>query len=161
VTNSIGVVSRLTPGADNLREVADYGLDACQLVSWDPELWTQSTARDVRAVQKATGLQISAFWAGWPGPKMWDFVDGPDTLGIVPERYREERVQALVQGGVFAEWCGLSAVITHLGFIPENATDPRFTDVVVAVRNHSRLVEHEIHDPLYKSSPNHRTNGYE
>ncbi len=136
--NSIGVVSRLTSGADNLQEVADYGLAACQLVSWEPELWTESTAQAVRTVQQSTGLQISAFWAGWPGPKVWDFVEGPDTLGIVPERYREERLTALERGGVFAQWCGLPAVITHLGFIPENATDPRFADVVAAVRRVAR-----------------------
>ena len=132
----IGVMSRLVPDASNLGEVADYGLGVCQLVSWQPELWTEATAAAVR--QRMSAVRISAFWAGWPGPKVWDFAEGPDTLGIVPERYRAERVAALKEGGRFAERCGLPAVITHLGFIPENPTDPRFAAVVEAVRDIAR-----------------------
>ena len=72
-------------------------------------------------------------WAGWPGPKVWDFIEGPSTLGIVPAEYRRERVAALEAGGAFAEEAGLPAVVTHLGFIPENPGDPQFQEVVDTV----------------------------
>jgi L-ribulose-5-phosphate 3-epimerase len=73
-------------------------------------------------------------WAGWPGPKTWDFVGGPNSLGIVPPEWRAVRITALKQGADFAHALGLPAIITHLGYIPENATDPAFPGAVEAVR---------------------------
>jgi len=72
---------------------------------------------------------------GWPGAGVWDLVDGPSTLGIVPKSYREMRVAALKRAGEFAQQAGLPAVVTHLGFIPENASDPLFAEVVEVVRD--------------------------
>lgn len=66
---------------------------------------------------------------------MWDFVSGPTTLGIVPEEYRAERVSVLKKGGDFASELGVDAIITHLGFIPENPGDPHFNAVVQGVRD--------------------------
>ena len=132
--NKIGVVSSLTDGAENLSEVSEYGLAACQLVSWKPEMWTDAMAAAVVEKGKKTGLTISSFWAGWSGPKVWDFIQGPSTLGIVPEEYRARRVEELKAGGDFTRKCGLPAVITHLGFIPENPGDPLWPGVVDAVR---------------------------
>ncbi len=139
--NRIGLVSTMIAGAGNLREVAEHGLDTCQLVSWDPQLWTDETAAAVRAQAAQTGIGISAFWAGWSGPKEWSFRAGPATLGIVPEAYRALRAAELARAGEFAKACGLPAVITHLGFIPENATDREWPGVVAVVREVARHLE--------------------
>jgi sugar phosphate isomerase/epimerase len=139
--NRIGVVSIMTADAGNLREVTRYGLDACQLVSWTPQLWTDETAAAVRARAAETGILVSAFWAGWSGPREWSFRSGPTTLGIVPEAYRAQRAAELVRAGEFAKLCGLPAVITHLGFIPENATDRQWPGVVAVVRDIARSLE--------------------
>ena len=141
MNNRIGVMSALEPDARNLREAAEYGLDACQLVSWKPELWTSETAAAVRARIAETRITVSGFWAGWSGPKEWSFRAGPLTLGIVPEVYRARRVAELKQAGEFAKACGLRAVITHLGFIPENATDAALPGVVAAVSDVARSLE--------------------
>ncbi len=129
----IGVMSSLTKDADNFQTVLEYGLSTCQLVSWDPSLWTEETAEAVVRTKQETGIHVPGFWAGWTGPAVWDFEQGPDALGIVPEKYRKTRVEELKRAGDFAAACGLPAVITHLGFIPENPGDPRFAEVVVAV----------------------------
>ena len=78
---------------------------------------------------------MTSFWAGWEGPNVWDFVRGPATLGIVPVEHRAARVASLKRGGDFARELGVPAVITHLGFIPENPSDPEFSKVVEAVRD--------------------------
>lgn len=130
----IGVMAPLKNEGSNLDDVREFGLKACQLVSWEPELWTDSAAGRVAEEHDAGDVKISGFWAGWPGPAVWDLVDGPDTLGIVPERLREERKGYLLQAGRFAKCINTAAVITHLGFIPENPTDPRFSAIVETVR---------------------------
>src|SRR5690606_23372177 len=82
-----------------------------------------------------SGINITALWAGWPGPKVWDFIDGPTTLGLVPPEYRQVRIEALKKGADFAHQVGLPAIITHLGFIPEHAAHPAFRGVVEAVKD--------------------------
>ncbi len=132
MNNRIGVMTSLTPGP-SLSEVHAFGLAVCQLVSWERELWTPDRAAAMVREMADTGVRITAFWAGWPGPKVWDFREGPATLGIVPAEYRRERVETLKHAGEFAHAMGLPAVITHLGFIPENPGDPVYGQVVEAV----------------------------
>ena len=133
-TRNIGVLVPLRAEGSSLRETTDFGLRACQLVSWSPEIWSEKLATRLRREAADAGALIAAFWAGWPGPAVWDFLRGPSTLGLVPALYRAERVAVLKSAGVFARALGVPAVITHLGFIPENSGDPQFQDVVSAVR---------------------------
>lgn len=139
VNNPIGVIVPFRESGGTFDELVASGLSTCQLVSWDPGSWNDANADAVREEMHEKGVTPTAFWGGWTGPKVWDFLDGPQTLGIVPEEYRPGRVAELKKAGDFAERVGLPAVITHLGFIPENPKDPRFGDVVAAVRE---IAEH-------------------
>jgi sugar phosphate isomerase/epimerase len=133
MNNEIGVIATLRPEGPSLKEVADFGLKCCQLVSWKPEFWTERLAARVREESAATGVRITAFWAGWPGPAVWDLIEGPATLGLVPWDYRQERVAALKEAGDFAKQLGVPAVITHLGFIPESPVGALFGEVAETV----------------------------
>lgn len=133
--NRIGVIVGLQPEGSNLEYVADFGLNICQLCCWDQKRLTRERAEFVRRESEDMGILLTSLWAGWSGPQVWDFLDGPQTLGLVPRDYREERVAALKQAGRFARGAGIPAIVTHLGFIPENARDPLFAEVVAAVRD--------------------------
>ena len=93
--NDIGVMNPLGKEGPFFQKTLDFGIHTCQLVSWEEELWMPEMAESLKAEIAETGVHVTAFWAGWPGPKVWDFVSGPTTLGIVPQEYRQERVQAL------------------------------------------------------------------
>jgi L-ribulose-5-phosphate 3-epimerase len=117
-------------------QMQQHGLTVCQLVSWAPDLWTEALAAKVRREAEAGGIHITAFWAGWSGLSgAWNFTEGPLTLGLIPVAFRMQRMNELIKAGQFAKALGVKAVITHLGFIPENALDPVFHDVVVAARH--------------------------
>ncbi len=133
--NEIGVMAGLRPEGSSLAPVAEFGLKVCQLVSWNPDQDTEEAAKRVREESEKLGVRMSALWGGWPGPAKWNLIDGPTTLGIVPAEYREMRVAALKRAGEFASQVGLPAVITHLGFIPENPSDPVFSEMVETVRD--------------------------
>jgi L-ribulose-5-phosphate 3-epimerase len=134
MNNDIGVIATLQPEGPSLKEVGDFGLKCCQLVSWKPQLWTREAAARLVEESGSTGVRITAFWAGWPGPAKWDLIEGPATLGLVPWDYRHQRVEALQAAGDFAKLLGVPAVITHLGFIPESPVGTLFGEVVEAVR---------------------------
>ena len=110
------------------------GFDNCQLLSWDPAAWTLENADAVNALTKQYGVTISAFWCGWEGPAVWNFYEGPQTLGLVPPAYRDMRVKNLCDGANFAKLLGVQDVVTHMGFIPENPNDPEFLPFCDAVR---------------------------
>jgi len=132
--NRIGVMTSLKEKESSFEEMRRYKLDVCQLYSWEPHLWSEKLAEKVKADAKSSGVHITAFWAGWTGPAVWNMVDGPGTLGLIPAAYRYHRIRELTKAGEFAQKIGVPAIITHLGFIPENPLDPLFREVVIAVR---------------------------
>lgn len=139
MTNEIGVIAPLRAEDPVFREVAEFGLKCCQLVSWQPELWTEATAERVRRESQSGGVRMTALWAGYSGPAVWNLLDGPRTIGLVPPEHRARRVAEQKRAGDFARMLGVPAVITHLGFIPENPADPEFAAVAAAVRE---IAEH-------------------
>ncbi|MDD2710481.1 MAG: sugar phosphate isomerase/epimerase [Verrucomicrobiae bacterium] len=130
----IGVIVSLREKGPFFKELKEQGLSCCQLCSWTPEMWTKALAEEVAAEAKKQKINITSFWTGYSGPSAWNFTEGPLTLGLTPAAYRSMRVEELKKGATFAKWMGVKAIITHLGFIPENAFDPLFHEVVVAVR---------------------------
>lgn len=120
--------------AEEFRKAAAEGFDNCQLLSWDPETWTDENAALILRCVEESGVRISGFWCGWEGPKVWNSYEGQETLGLVPPAYREMRVRNLCDGADFAKKIGVTDVITHMGFIPEYPNDPRYKGFCDAVR---------------------------
>lgn len=69
-----------------------------------------------------------------PDLRPWNFYDGQLTLGLVPVEYRQMRIENLCDGADFAHKLGITDVVTHMGFIPENPYDPNFSSFCIAVR---------------------------
>lgn len=133
----IGVCVRLQEPealAAQLKNLQDNGFTTCQLLAWNPELWTDEMAAATKTLLDQYHVTPSAFWCGWTGPAVWNFYDGQLTLGLVPVEYRQMRVEQLCKGADFARKLGITDVITHMGFIPENPNDPNFASFCVAVR---------------------------
>ncbi len=115
-------------------DLSTYGFDNCQLDSWVPALWTDENAAIIVSLCERYGITISAFWCGWDGPSVWNFYEGPTTIGLVPAAHRARRAGTLCDGADFAKKLGVTDVITHMGFIPENPNDPDFAGLCQAVR---------------------------
>lgn len=117
-----------------LATLGKHGFDSCQLLSWNPRIWTPENARRLKALLEENNITVSAFWCGWEGPCDWNFYTGQLTLGLVPPEYRAMRVKNLCDGADFAHMMGITDVVTHMGFIPENPYDPNFSGFCIAVR---------------------------
>lgn len=141
MSDRVGVIAGLNPAGPSLKYVADFGLKVCQINHWNPDTYSEKLASDLKKESEASGVRIASLWAGWPGPAVWDFVEGPETLGLVPKKYRAMRMDALKRAADFAKRAGLPAIVTHMGYIPENARDPVFLEMVEVVReigNHAK-----------------------
>lgn len=119
---------------EKLLALRKYDFDNCQIISWNPRIWTDENATKLKSLLEKYKVEVSAFWCGWEGPNDWNFYTGQLTLGLVPPDYRSIRIRNLCDGADFAMKLGVSDVVTHMGFIPENPYDPNFASLCIAIR---------------------------
>jgi L-ribulose-5-phosphate 3-epimerase len=132
----LGVIVTLNAKLDDeLKKLNELEIPTCQLNCWDESQFTPQMAELVKKVCRERSIEITALWCGWGGPAVWNFIDGPNTLGLVPVAYRFERMKTLMKGADFAQSIGVKDVITHVGFLPENASDAEYTSVISALRS--------------------------
>lgn len=134
-TIKLGIIVGLTEFPEEaFGKVRELDLPTCQLACWRPEILTEAMAAQVKAAAARTGVEITTVWAGWSGPAVWDFYDGPLTLGLVPITYRAQRIQDLKRASDFALMLGVDSITTHVGFIPEDPNNPTYREVIIALR---------------------------
>lgn len=126
---------------ENFKKAADAGFTTCQLVGWELDKFTAEYAEKVKEYTKKYGVEVSAFWCGWSGPQKWNFTEGPHTLGLVPKDFRAQRIQDLKNGSDFAKMIGVTDMVTHMGFIPENPTTEAYITLVIAIREVAEYVK--------------------
>ena len=114
-----------------IRKVHDLGFPTCQVGvdSFGPDM----AARLRSALDRYT-IVATSLVSGGPGPEVYDFYQGPLTIGLVPRQYRDARIAQIKKTSDFAKQCGVPAVQTHCGFIPENPNDPAYKEAVDAIR---------------------------
>jgi L-ribulose-5-phosphate 3-epimerase len=114
-----------------MAKVHELGLPTCQVFvdEIEPEL-----AGRLRQALDKYRIEATSLVVGGPGPEVWDFYQGPLTIGLVPRETREARIAHIKKASDFAKQCGIAAVQTHCGFIPENPNDPVYKETVTAMR---------------------------
>ena len=131
----LGVMAPLEHGPEKeLSLVRKLGLPTCQSVCWTPDLFTSEMANRLVSAAEKNNVEITTLWVGTPGPHLWDFINGPTSIGLVPPEYREMRVEVIKMGAAFASRIGVPSITTHVGFIPENMTNPLYPGVITALR---------------------------
>lgn len=129
----LGVLSSFTEDGSNPFDViARYGVATTQLNNWDMSKWTRENAEKVKRDLKSSGVRLAALWTGYSGTVIWDLIDGPDTMGLIPEYTRKRRIADLKAGADFAAMVGAPAIITHCGFIPETPKCHLYMEVLDA-----------------------------
>jgi L-ribulose-5-phosphate 3-epimerase len=118
-----------------LAKVKEIGLSNCFL-SLDGYIgkFTPALAQQIGDLLEKYQITATSAEVVGPGPLVWDFVDGPSTIGLVPRDSRAARIDALKQTSDFARMLGIRHLQTHCGFIPENPKDPLYDEVVLAIR---------------------------
>jgi len=114
-----------------MAKVRDLGLPTCQVFVDDFE--PEQVPRLRLALEKY-GIEATSVVVGGPGKEVWDFYQGPLTIGLVPPETRAARLMHIKKASDFAKKCGIPAVQTHCGFIPENPNDQLYRETVTAIR---------------------------
>lgn len=133
----VGVIVNLYKNTDMIKEFTNLknnGFSNCQLICWDSSAFTDEKAEEINKASNECNIDITALWCGWERPAIWDFYEGPVTLGLVPETYRFVRCETIIQGANFANLLGVKDIVTHVGFIPENPTDSTYHGLISALK---------------------------
>ena len=119
---------------ESFDRVKEFGATTCQLSIWGAADLAEKQAERIRKDAVAAGVAISSVWCGWSGPAVWDFVDGPSTIGLVPPQHREVRTAELKRGAQITAWLGVENMITHVGFLPPDPRNPDYIGTVEALK---------------------------
>jgi sugar phosphate isomerase/epimerase len=114
-----------------MAKVHDLGLPTCQVFvdKIEPEL-----AGRLRRALDEHGIEATSLVVGGPGKEVWDFYQGPLTIGLVPRETRDARIAHIKSASDLAKQCGITAVQTHCGFISENPNDTVYKEIVATMR---------------------------
>jgi L-ribulose-5-phosphate 3-epimerase len=114
-----------------LKNVAEFDLHACQIGFEQPTL---EMVGPLLEASKKYDVKITAISEHNPGKRVFNFYEGPLTIGIIPAATREARIHALKLAADIAARAEVPAIHTHCGFIPEDPNDPIYPQAVAAVK---------------------------
>lgn len=132
--NPIGVVVWIGEGQSidkAIRGVRDLGFSVCQVGFLH---LTSDVVPPLKQALTKYHVKATAFSEHGPGERVFNFYQGPATIGIVPLSTRAARVRNLKLAADVASQLQIPYIHTHIGFTPEDPNDPLYPGAVAALR---------------------------
>jgi L-ribulose-5-phosphate 3-epimerase len=114
-----------------MAHVRELGIPTVHVITSD---FSPAAAARLRSALDGNGIEATALVSSGPGEEKYDLYEGPLTFGLVPSRYRRERVDHLKRASDFARQLGIPVTFNQWGFVPEVPSDPFYEPTVNAVR---------------------------
>lgn len=131
---ALGVIASLgTDARAALQYVRSLGVPTAQ-ISYPAALDNEAGLREIEAARLVTGIEITTVFCGFAGESYADIPTVQRTVGLVPEDTRAERVEKTLKIAEFAQKIGVSRVAAHIGFVPEDHSDPLYAPMVAVTR---------------------------
>jgi L-ribulose-5-phosphate 3-epimerase len=111
---------------------ASAGVTTCHVCATAPVVCELGAGSIVRAASDE-GLRVSAFFVTFPGCK-YNRATGPANDGLVPERFRAERLDMLICFLDAVKGSGVTDVGGHMGFIPDDENSPLYRGFLDTMR---------------------------
>lgn len=138
----IGVFTSIDAGLGVKLEVAqELNIKTIQLHAPHRASRTPDNAERFLAKLESLGIELTAVFGGFEGESYADIPTVTDTVGLVPESTREDRLQEMKEIADFARLLGCDVVALHLGFVPHDDTNPLYQSVVEVTR---QLCDHAL-----------------
>ncbi len=131
----LGVVARVRRGQDPdqvIAHVREMGFPTCQIGF---EHLSKGDAIPLRKALDRHRVEATAILELGPGRMVWDFYEGPLTIGLIPRSTRQARINALQLAADVAQASGVPAIHTHCGFLPSNPNEPDYKEGVAAIKS--------------------------
>ncbi len=127
----VGVIAKADNPEDDLKIVREMDIHVCQVTIGE---YSPALARRLKETLEKYDIKATSMICSLPGPEIYTFREGPETIGLVPRKYREERIERLRQGIDFCREAGIPAIQSHFGFIPENPNDELYKEFLETMK---------------------------
>jgi len=114
-----------------LKRVHDFGVPTCQASTDD---FSDRVCNGLKAAADKYSIEVTAINTSGGPPNSYTFYEGPLTIGVVPKKYRQQRIDNYKRASDFAKRLEVPALHSHFGFIPEDPNDPNYQPTVAALR---------------------------
>jgi sugar phosphate isomerase/epimerase len=132
----LGVFASIDAGLGVRLEVAhELGVPTVHLHSPHAQSRTREQAEKFTARLKDLGIRITIVFGGFEGESYADIPTVSRTVGLVPPEYRADRVKEMKEIADFARLLGVDIVALHLGFIPHDAGENLYKDVLAVTQD--------------------------
>jgi sugar phosphate isomerase/epimerase len=115
---------------ENIKTAKALGFDFGQICIWNMDFYTNENLKELKETLEKEEFRATDLWCGWRGPVVWSHPQKYSTLGLVPDYLRAVRMEDLRRGAKFAYDLGVSTVVTHTGFIPDDPYHPTHIAIV-------------------------------
>lgn len=131
----IGVFASIDAGMGVRLDVArELGVQTIHLHTPQRASRTSERAAEFRKRLAELRMTVTCVFAGFEGESYADIPAVKRTVGLVPLETRATRVAELIAIADFAHKLGVGAVGIHLGFVPHDAADPHYSELVALTR---------------------------
>jgi len=134
----LGVIRGLGDPDKELAKVRELGFSTCQISGGD---LSPGLAQRTKTALSRHGIAPTSLICMGPGDYTWNLTEGPQTIGLVPRKFRAERLTRLKKGIEFCREAGIPAVCAHFGFIPEDPNDPLYGEFIPVVKEIASYAE--------------------
>ena len=115
-------------------KVKAMDLESCQLV-YKPATYTLESAKTIKAAAEKCGIEISAFFAGfYDDYTAWELKYDFRNAGLNSVAFGAERLKYLLNALPFLQELGVSDMIIHAGFVPNDPFAPEYAEMVCRVK---------------------------
>jgi sugar phosphate isomerase/epimerase len=121
-------------GRDNLDELRALGVQSGQLGVGGDVALTSAAAVEWREKIADAGFSIATVVCAYTGEDYADIPTVQRTVGFIPRATREAREQRTIEASDFAAALGVKSIACHIGFVPEDHSDPDYVAVRGMVR---------------------------
>jgi sugar phosphate isomerase/epimerase len=121
-------------GRDNLAELRALGVESGQLGVGGETPLTSAAAVEWREKIGEAKFSIATVVCAYTGEDYADIPTVQRTVGFIPPATREEREMRTLEASDFAAALGVKSIACHIGFVPEDHSDPDYIAVRGMVR---------------------------
>src|SRR5580704_11665898 len=127
----LGVFASVDAGLGVHLDVAhELGVPTIQLHTPCAASRTPARAKEFLARVTDLGMEITVVFGGFEGESYADIPTVKRTVGLVPPETRAARLKEMKEIADFTRLLGVDAVGLHIGFVPHDAADPVYGQVL-------------------------------
>lgn len=145
----LGVFASIDAGLGVKLEVAhDLAVPTIQLHAPAATTRTPENAEAFLKKLEELNIKLTCVFCGFEGESYADIPTVKETVGLVPKGPRAARAQETKEISDFTKLLGVDCIGLHIGFVPHDANDPDYADVLSITReicNHAKSNGQRVH----------------